>query len=463
MNRILFLSQDPLLNRMFSSTAQDFSCKMIIESELSKGVEVASNGLCESIIVCVPLMRERCPHKILKVFKDINPHIPVFFILNDLDIAIAISLTKQGAEYCYSRPFSVEDVLEKAQLKSPSLAKVLPKETSGSSDLKYFKAVSAVANHLYEQIDKVADTNFKVIVYGETGTGKESVARRLCSGIYKDRPFVAVDCGCLNRELAASELFGHKKGSFSGAFEDKTGAFQAANNGTIFLDEIGNLDYSVQALLLRAIEEKKIKKIGSNDEIEINVRIIVASNERLSEAVERGTFREDLYYRLNEFEINIPPLRERTLDIEPFIKFFIEETKLDLSKNISGVSQSLMQRLMSYSWPGNLRELKNVIRRGCLMATGELTTDCMADEFMDKINSDYKSRAFQDKFQSDFPENQNDLKQKNLVSEYKEILKVLEEVQYNKTLAALQLNISRKTLYNKLNNFAATFSTVSLA
>lgn len=459
MNRILFLSQDPLLNRMFSSTAQDFSCKLIMESGLSEGVEIVESGFCDSVVVCVPLMRERCPIKILKSFKDVNPYIPVFFILNDLDIALAISLTKLGAEYCYSRPFSVEDVLEKA-LETLPVSKTIKKETS---NLKYFRAVSDVANHLYKQIDKVADTNFKVIVYGETGTGKESVARRLCSGIYKDRPFVAVDCGCLNRELAASELFGHKKGSFSGAFEDKTGAFEAANNGTIFLDEIGNLDYSVQALLLRAIEENKIKKIGSNEEIDINVRIIVASNERLSEAVEKGTFREDLYYRLNEFEINIPPLRERTPDIEPFVKFFIEETKNDLSKDISGVSKSLLKRFLSYGWPGNLRELKNVIRRGCLVATGELTEDCLADEFMDKLNSDYKSREFKDRFQSDYPENQNNLKHKNLVSEYKEILKVLEEVKYNKTLAALQLNISRKTLYNKLNNFSATFSTVSLA
>lgn len=450
MNRILFLSHDPLLNRMFSSLALEFSCKIIIESDLAKGMEVIRNGQCESVLACVPLMTERCPRKILRNIHEINPYIPVFFIMNELDLALAISLTKLGAEYCYTRPFAVEAVLENIQKTLSS--RTLPAITQEKApDLKYFRAVSSVARQLYEQIDTVADTNFKVIIYGETGTGKESVARRLCNGIYKDQPFIAVDCGCLSRELAASELFGHKKGSFSGAFEDKTGAFEAANNGTIFLDEIGNLDYSVQILLLRAIEEKKIKKIGCNTEIDINVRIIVASNERLSDAVESGRFREDLYYRLNEFEINIPPLRERMEDLEPFIDFFIKETNRDLNKEISGVSPALLKKFLAYSWPGNLRELKNVIRRGCLLATRELTPDCMADDFLEKLNSEYKSREFRDKavhLQPKF-----DLKCKSVVAEYEEIIKVLVQEKYNKTRAALKLNINRKTLYNKINSF----------
>src|SRR5690606_3620299 len=234
--------------------------------------------------------------------------------------------------------------------------------------------------------DQVKDTNFKVIVYGETGSGKESVARRLCNGIYKDRPFVAVDCGCLNKELAASELFGQTKGSFSGACDDKTGAFEEANGGTLFLDEIGNLDYSVQILLLRAIEERKIKKIGSNKEIDANVRIIVASNERLSEAVKKGTCRGDLYYRLNESDIVIPLLRERIEDLELFINFFIEEANRDLDKNISGVQPALLDKFYDYDWNGNIRELKNVIRRGCLMATNKITIGCMSKDFLHKLS-----------------------------------------------------------------------------
>lgn len=450
MNRILFLSHDPLLNEMFASGAQELSCTIIIEPSLLKGIEIIRSGGCEAVLACVPLMQERCPKQILKNIQEASPYIPVFFIMNDLDFALAISLTKLGAEYCYTRPFAVEMVLE--NIRKALSVRYHPLVMQDEAP-RYFYAASEAAAQLYAQIDTVADTNFKVIIYGETGTGKESVARRLCKGVYKDRSFVAVDCGCLSKELAASELFGHKKGSFSGAFEEKTGAFEAADNGTIFLDEIANLDYPVQILLLRAIEEKKIKKIGSNTEIDINVRIIVASNERLSEAVESGRFREDLYYRLNEFEINIPPLRERMEDLEPFIHFFIQETNQNLNKEISGVSPALLKKFMAYSWPGNLRELKNVIRRGCLMASREITPDCMAEEFMEKLNSEYKGREFHDKYPEGYVSSEGGLKYKSAVAEYEEILKVLEEEKYNKSKTAQRLNINRKTLYNKISTY----------
>lgn len=450
MNRLLFLSHDPLLNRMFSSSAEEFACRLSIESDLPKGVEMIRAGQCDAVLACVPLMAERCPRKIFRSFYEINPYIPVFFILNELDLSLAISLTKMGAEYCYCRPFAVEAVLENVQkaISNRSLPAISLKK---SAHRKYCRAVSHAAMQLYEQIDTVADTNFKVIIYGETGTGKEAVARRLCNGVYKDRPFVAVDCGCLSRELAASELFGHKKGSFSGAFEDKIGAFEAANNGTIFLDEIGNLDYSVQMLLLRAIEENRIKRIGSHTEVDINVRIIVASNERLTDAVESGRFREDLYYRLNEFEINIPPLRERMEDLEPFVHFFIQETNQDLHKEVTGVHPPLMKKFLAYSWPGNLRELKNVVRRGCLMASRQLTPDCMAEDFLEKLNAEYKGREFEEKAVHLQPE--ADLRYKSVVAEYEEIIRVLIQEKYNKTKAAIRLNINRKTLYNKISSF----------
>ena len=451
MNKILFISHDPLLNEMFAAGARELSCSMIIEPDFQKGIGIIRSGQCQSVLACVPLMTERCPRQILKNIQEINSYVPVFFILNELDLALAISLTKLGVEYCYTRPFAVEMVLENIlkTLSGRNQPLVLPQKDPNP---RYFYASSEAATQLYKQIDMVADTNFKVIIYGETGTGKESVAKRFCKGIFKDRPFVAVDCGCLSRELAASELFGHKKGSFSGAFEDKTGAFEAADNGTLFLDEIGNLDYSVQILLLRAIEEKKIKRIGSNTEIDINVRVIVASNERLWEAVEAGRFREDLYYRLNEFEITIPPLRDRMEDLEPFINFFIRETNHDLNKNITGVNPALLKKLQAYSWPGNLRELKNVIRRGCLMAGREITADCMAEDFMERLNTDYKGREFYDKYSNDgYVSSEGGLKHKSVMAEYGEILKVLEEEKYNKSKTAKRLNINRKTLYNKIS------------
>src|SRR5690606_15969287 len=292
-NKILLLSNDTLLCKVFKSTAKNYTVDIAIRATLDQGKEIMKKEIFDAIVVTVPLSYESCPKKILQDLQKINPYLPIYFLIDKLEVEQAISLTKLGAEYCYSKPYVLDRVIEDIQ----KTIKKLPGPTSYSQTRdpdkpKYMEAKSQAAQNLYSQIDQVKDTNFKVIVYGETGSGKESVARRLCNGVFKDKPFVAVDCGCLSKELAASELFGHTKGSFSGAFDDKTGAFEEANNGTLFLDEIGNLDYSVQILLLRAIEEKKIKKIGSNKEIHVDVRIIVASNERLSKMVKRGAFRE---------------------------------------------------------------------------------------------------------------------------------------------------------------------------
>lgn len=410
--------------------------------------------MCDAIVVTIPLSYEPCPKKILEFIQKLNPYLPIFFLIDQLGIEQAISLTKLGAEYCYSKPFALERIIEDIQRTLKRLPSPNPySQNTKAEKPKYVEAKSKAAQYLYSQIDQVKDTNFKVVIYGETGTGKESVARRLCNGIYKDRPFIAVDCGCLSKELAASELFGHKKGSFSGAFEDKIGAFEEANTGTLFLDEIGNLDYSVQILLLRAIEENKIRRIGDNKEIDINVRIIVASNEKLSEAVKKGTFREDLYYRLNEFEITIPPLRDRLEDLELFINFFIEEANQDLNKNIKGVRASLLEKFYNYDWNGNIRELKNVIRRGCLTATNKITTMCMSKEFLNKLSYHKNKNEFQEKYTQNILLPGEDLKHKSAYAEHAEIMKVLKEENFNKTRTAKRLNINRKTLYNKLKTF----------
>ena len=454
MNNILLLSNDALLCKVFKSTTKNYTVDIAIRATLDQGKEIMKKGIFDAIVVTVPLSYESCPKKILQDLQKINPYLPIYFLIDKLEVEQAISLTKLGAEYCYSKPYVLDRVIEDIQKTIKKLPSPSPySKTSDPDKPKYMEARSQAAQNLYSQIDQVKDTNFKVIVYGETGSGKESVARRLCNGVFKDKPFVAVDCGCLSKELAASELFGHKKGSFSGAFEDKTGAFEEANNGTLFLDEIGNLDYSVQVLLLRAIEENKIKKIGSNTEIDVNVRIIVASNEKLSEAVKKGTFREDLFYRLNEFEISIPPLRSRLEDLELFINFFIEEANQDLNKNISGIQPLLLEKFYNYDWNGNIRELKNVIRRGCLMATNKITTSCMSKDFLNKL-SHYKNKT-------DFTEKHNppaalpteDLRYKSVHAEYVEIMKILEEENFNKTKSAKRLNINRKTLYNKIRTF----------
>ncbi len=454
MNKILLLSNDTLLCKVFKSTAKNYTVDIVTRATLDQGKEIMKKEIFDAVVVSIPLSYESCPKKILQALQKINPYLPIFFLIDQLGVEQAISLTKLGAEYCYSKPYMLERIIENIQETVNKLPS--PNSYSQTRDYdkpKYLEAKSQAAQNLYSQIDQVKDTNFKVIVYGETGSGKESVARRLCNGIFKDKPFVAVDCGCLSKELAASELFGHKKGSFSGAFEDKIGAFEEANNGTLFLDEIGNLDYSVQVLLLRAIEENKIKKIGSNTEVDVNVRIIVASNEKLSEAVKKGTFREDLFYRLNEFEISIPPLRNRLEDLELFINFFIEEANQDLNKNISGVQASLLEKFYNYDWNGNIRELKNVIRRGCLMATNKITSSCMSKDFLVKLSS-YKNKSnFEEKYNPPTVLPTEDLRYKSVHAEYVEIMKILEEENFNKTKSAKRLNINRKTLYNKIRTF----------
>lgn len=458
MERLLLLSNDALLCKLFERHAKEFSLQTTILHDLENALILIRKGQCDAIVINVPLLSERCPKKIIRSINEVGSYIPVFVMADKIDVSEAIALTKLGAEYCFSKPYALEQIISHIfnSLKNIPLSKTLQRQSAPSDHPQYLRAKGELSEHLYEQIDVVADTNFKVVIYGETGTGKESVARRLCNGKYKDKPFVPVDCGCLNRELAASELFGHVKGSFSGAYSDKKGAFEEANGGTIFLDEIGNLDYSVQILLLRAIEEKKIKRVGSNEEINIDVRIIVASNEKLSVAIENGTFREDLYYRLNEFEIIIPPLRNRMDDLKLFIDFFINEANLDLGKNITGVQPELMEKFMSYNWPGNIREVKNVIRRGCLMATDMITLSCMSPEFLGRL--DYEQMELELPGIAVRGKKKKSLKMKSIIAEYNEIIGMLKEVNFNKTKAAQRLNINRTTLYNKLRAFHKLFA-----
>ncbi|RYY63706.1 MAG: sigma-54-dependent Fis family transcriptional regulator, partial [Chitinophagaceae bacterium] len=279
----------------------------------------------------------------------------------------------------------------------------------------------------------------------------------------KNKPFMAVDCGTISRELAASELFGHVKGSFTGAFADKVGFFEAANGGTIFLDEIANLPLDVQVVLLRVIQERKFKKVGDSRDIETDVRIIVASNENLQDAYKAGKFREDLYHRFNEFSISIPPLRKRKDDIIPFAHFFLEKTSKELGKSFDGFEDEVLQLFLNYDWPGNLREFRNVIRRASLLSSsGKINSNVLAWEIVGSsptvpdstptaMHADASSDSAGGNAASDEPV--FDLKNAASDAEYKTILNALKQVKFNKVKAAKLLNIDRKTLYNKLKNY----------
>ena len=371
---------------------------------------------------------------LLKWLKSTHPSLPLIMMTSYAEIQTAVQAMKLGAADYIAKPLNPDELLGKikelvrVEEKAPARAPV-----PSAPDL-YIEGQSQAARQLYEHVRLVAPTDMSVLVTGASGTGKEYIARRIHEQSNRSKaPFVAVDCDAIPKELAASEFFGHVKGSFTGAIENKTGAFVATQGGTIFLDEIGNLTYEVQVQLLRALQERKVKPIGSNQEIAINVRLISATNENLRQAIEKGDFREDLYHRINEFTIRIPDLKERKEDLLLFANHFLDLANSELQKDIIGFDNDTMQLFQSYSWPGNLRQMKNVIKYATLLATGRYIT---RKELPEELTENLPSHT--------------NIQLKNVEHERDLIRKALQECGNNKTRAAQLLGIDRKTLYNKL-------------
>lgn len=370
------------------------------------------------------------------------PTVPVILMTGYAEIQSAVLAMKSGAADYIAKPLNPEELLNKINESLASNAESVVSQASSSSLPEpnlYIEGQSAAARVLYEHVRLVAPTDMSVLVTGASGTGKEYVARRIHAESGRSKaPFVAVDCGAIPKDLAASEFFGHVKGSFTGAIDHKTGAFVAADGGTIFLDEIGNLSYAVQVQLLRALQERKVRPIGSNQEIPINVRLISATNENLRTAIDKGEFREDLYHRINEFSIRIPGLKERPEDLLLFANHFLDLANSELRKEIVGFDRETIQLFQSYAWPGNLRQMKNVVKYATLLASGRyITRQELPEELLESISKP----AITDLSLHD------EMHERNL------ILKALEESGNNKTRAAMLLGIDRKTLYNKLKNY----------
>jgi len=288
-----------------------------------------------------------------------------------------------------------------------------------------------------------------VIIQGESGTGKEHVAKSIHRlSKRSEGPFVAIDCGSLSKDLAASELFGHKKGAFTGALQDKIGQFEAADGGTLFLDEIGNLGYDVQIKLLRALQERIVVPIGSTNPVKVDVRLIAATNEDLMVISQTGDFREDLYHRLNEFKIQVPALRERGEDLGVFIQHFVDKANDELGKNVRQLSKEVIDIFQKYDWPGNLRELNNVIKRLVLLSKEEIADlKALPQEMITSMQS-VPAAVITSKAAGG-----SDLKLLQETHEKEMIEKVLQDVRYNKSKAAKLLNIDRKTLYYKIEKY----------
>ena len=358
---------------------------------------------------------------------------PLIIMTSYAEVQSAVAAIKLGAEDYLEKPIVPSIFKEKIE---QALAKVVnPVKTQIRQAKKaatdFVRGNSAIARQMYEHILKVAPTKMSVLILGESGTGKEYVAKMIHdNSSRKDKPFIAVDCGSLLKELAPSELFGHLKGSFTSAIDNKTGVFEQANGGTVFLDEVGNLYYEVQVQLLRALQEQKIRPVGSAKDVDIDVRILAATNEDLERAISEGRFREDLYHRLNELSLFVPPLRDRGNDIKLFAEEFLRQANAELERNINGFAPETITLLEKHRWGGNLRELRNVVRRAVLFAAGNEITPDDLPIFNEPKTEDLALR----------PENEKE-----------QIEAALHKARGNKTVAAQLLKIDRKTLYNKLN------------
>ncbi|MGR3810898.1 sigma-54-dependent transcriptional regulator [Jiulongibacter sp. NS-SX5] len=487
MQKILVIDDDKdvclLLERFL--TRQDFQVK--VASTGKEGLKMLKEDVPDLVLSDFKL-GDINGGDLLKEVKSSHPGLPVIIITGYSDIKVAINVMKNGAFDYVTKPLFPEEILNtiKKALASTgdgqtdaapaSAAKKAVSKPSKTKKKKtgYIFGTSQASKNLVNQINLVAPTNFSVIIYGESGAGKEAVAREIHHrSDRRDKPFVAMDCGAISNELAGSELFGHVKGSFTGAVSDKTGHFELANGGTLFLDEVANLSYEVQVSLLRVVQERKLKPIGGTREKEVDVRIIVASNEQLLQAAKKGKFREDLYYRFNEFEINVPALRHRDKDIMMYAEYMLDGVNEELNKSISGFSDEVVEVFQKYPWHGNIRELKNVVRRAALLcqadmikvanlpyelvnhdnihfADSENEPDTSAGILNSSSTKEIMADLIKPTHHSRMPA---DLKEAAKEAEAELIVRTLKEVNFNKSKAARILNIDRKTLYNKIKYY----------
>ena len=429
MKHILIVEDDTT----FAVMLQTWLSKKKFSVASVSGIAAAKKTLIESsvdLVLCDLRLPDGDGIDLLEWVSNRNVNVPLIVMTSYAAIPSAVQAMKLGARDYISKPVNPEDLLQKinevfnAGVKT---GKQIPVSESVPEETNYLEGQSEAARQLYTYVKLVAPTSMSVLINGASGTGKEYVAKRIHQlSKRSEKPFVAIDCGAIPKELAASEFFGHKKGSFTGAIEDKVGAFIEADGGTIFLDEIGNLSYDVQVQLLRVLQERRVKPIGTTTEVKVDVRLIAATNEDLKAAIKSGAFREDLYHRINEFTIYMPRLCERGEDIPLFANFFLDQANRELEKPVPGFLPEAMEKISQYTWPGNLREMRNTVMRAALLAQGNPIR-------VEHLGIDMKINILHD------PD-----------SERTKIVSALQKCSGNKSKAAAMLGIDRKTLYNKL-------------
>ena len=473
MKRILIIDDDMDMCNLLGRFLQKKGYETEASHSGNKGIAKFKESRFD-VVLCDFRLGDKEGREVLREIKLVDPYAIVIIITGYSDIKTAVDVIKSGAFDYITKPLIPEEVLN-------VIGRALQQSSEGSSDVprpasvlqaakkngksfaedEFLVGQAPATKELYRQVELVAPTNYSIILYGESGTGKEVIARTIHqNSARKDKPFIAMDCGTLSKELAGSELFGHVKGAFTGALNDKEGHFELANGGTLFLDEVGNLSYEIQAALLRVIQERKFKRVGGVKEMETDVRIIVASNENLQDAYRRGKFREDLFHRFNEFSIVLPAFRHRKEDIPLFAEFFLAKSNKELNKTVDGFDPEVMQIFLDYSWPGNLREFRNVIRRAALLtSSGLINPRVLPTEIVDNnsfaqayLHTDNHPAIVQQQHHP-IVHKETDLKNAAAQAEYDTIMNVLKQVNYNKSRAAEILKIDRKTLYNKIKSY----------
>lgn len=435
-----------------------FNLSNIVEAEgysvLTAGEGKTALNLIKEKLPDLVLLDMRLPGMdgmaILEEIKKIDNNIIVIMLTAFGEVKGAVKAMKLGAFDYITKPFDNEEliIIIRKALNTSSLSKEvqsLRKQLDEKNILDEVLGQSLEFKQVIKQARIIAPTTMTVMIQGESGTGKEVV----CNLIHKlstrrDKPLIAIDCGAIPDTLVVSELFGHEKGAFTGADSIKIGKFEQAHGGTLFLDELTNLTEANQMKLLRVLEERKIQRLGGKKVIDVDVRIIAASNIKLYDAVNEGTFRSDLYYRLNEFHIDIPLLKNRKDDIPVLAKHFMDKANTELNKNIKGFSPEASKILLNHNWPGNVRELKNMVKRAVLLSESELICPDVLS-----INSP-GNQSFTEYIQ--LPENDDSLHGATKQMEKELIKKALEQTGGNKIHAAKILKMNRKTLYRKIKN-----------
>jgi two-component system response regulator HydG len=434
---ILIIEDDLSFGEILTKWVSKRGYKASLAGTIKQGKEIVKKNKNIDLILTDLRLPDGDGILFLSWLRESKLSIPLMVMTSYGEVSTAVAAIKLGAFDYLEKPIQPDILEQKINQVFEKRGEISTNEAN-VGDNRHYQAVytqSPLMRKMYDQIEVLAPTRMSVLVMGESGTGKEYAARLIHeSSKRKEAPFVAVDCGILSKELAPSELFGHQKGAFTSADANKKGVFEQADGGTVFLDEIENLSPDVQTQLLRALQERKIRPVGSAVDVSVDVRIVAATNENLQRMMVEGRFREDLYHRINEFTIEIPPLRDRPEDIPEYAAHFLTDANKELEQNVRGFSAAAIELLTNYHWSGNLRELRNVVRRATLFArNGEITPDVLPEYLYNRFaEADFELTAEDEKGQ---------------------IETVLRIVKGNKAAAARLLKVSRKTLYNKLHEY----------